>query len=180
MDILPSNSMATDPLQQQANSKDWRGPRIVASVCGAVAMILGSIVLIGWAFHVPMLAQVGNGKTPMAFNTAIGFVFAGLALLFSAFDSRHKLSVIPTFSGVTILLLAGWAISENVFGRSSSLGMTALPQNHAATYWHSGPMAPNAAVAFLCFGLALILYRRVKIHYLATLVRCTTGPILLT
>ncbi len=84
--------MAANPIQQQTNSQDWRGSRIAASVCGALAVILGGIVLIGWAFHVPMLAQVGNGKTPMAINTAIGFVFAGLALLFAAVDSRHNLS----------------------------------------------------------------------------------------
>ncbi|MGC8625261.1 MAG: diguanylate cyclase domain-containing protein, partial [Phycisphaerae bacterium] len=138
------------------------------------AVILGGPVLIGLAFHIPMLVWVSGGETPMVITTAIGFVFAGLALIFSTFDSRRKLSVLPAFSGVAILLLAGWAIIENVFGFLSPLDMTALQKIHAVTYLRPDQMAPNTAVAFLCFGLALVLYRRVKGPNLAALVRVST------
>ena len=44
---------------------------------------------------------------------------------------------------------------------------------------HPGQLAPNTAVAFLCFGLALILYRRVKGPGPAKLVRILTFAVFL-
>ena len=55
-------------------------PRMTGAVCGALAILLGSVVLLGWAIHSPLLIQVAPDLAPMQRNTAASFVLIGLAL----------------------------------------------------------------------------------------------------
>lgn len=50
-------------------------------VCGAVVALLGVVVLAGWYLHIPTLIQVLPHFVPMQYNTALGFLLAGLGLI---------------------------------------------------------------------------------------------------
>src|ERR1700676_3030236 len=51
------------------------------ALCGVLAILLGSVVLMGWAVHSTFLVQVAPTLAPMQRNTAASFVLSGVALL---------------------------------------------------------------------------------------------------
>ncbi len=82
-------------------------PRIVGALAGALATLLGLIVLVGWAIHSAVLIQVAPYLAPMQRNTAASFVAIGLALLGVA-SNRLRLAFIGSaiaagFAGASIL-----------------------------------------------------------------------------
>jgi signal transduction histidine kinase len=56
-------------------------PGITGGFCGILAILLGTLVLIGWAIHAALLIQVMPDLAPMQRNTAVSFALIGLALL---------------------------------------------------------------------------------------------------
>ena len=53
----------------------------LARLMGAMSLLLGAVVLLGWYLHEPALIQVNPAFVPMQYNTALGFAVGGLALL---------------------------------------------------------------------------------------------------
>jgi hypothetical protein len=51
------------------------------ALSGALAILLGSIVLLGWMLHSPLLIQVTPNLAPMQRNTAVDFILSGTVLL---------------------------------------------------------------------------------------------------
>jgi len=56
-------------------------PRITGVLCGTLAILLGFVVLVGWATHATFLFQLAPNMAPMHRDTAVGLVMSGLALL---------------------------------------------------------------------------------------------------
>src|SRR5277367_4813307 len=56
-------------------------PRTIGAVCGALASLLGPVVLMGWAVHSTFLVNVVPGLPPTQPNTALNLALSGLALL---------------------------------------------------------------------------------------------------
>jgi PAS domain S-box-containing protein len=56
-------------------------PRVTGALCGALAILLGAAVLVGWAVHSTFLIQVAPDLPPMQRPTAVSFALSGLALL---------------------------------------------------------------------------------------------------
>ena len=52
----------------------------LSGVVGALLVLLGCTVMLGWWLQLAPLVRVLPGLTPMVFNTALCFVFAGGAL----------------------------------------------------------------------------------------------------
>jgi len=58
---------------------------------GALLVLLGGTVMLGWLLQLSPLVRVLPGFTPMVFNTALCFVLAGGALLMPVSDAqRHQ------------------------------------------------------------------------------------------
>ncbi|HTC36480.1 MAG TPA: ATP-binding protein [Bryobacteraceae bacterium] len=76
-------------------------PRIVGALSGALAILLGSVVLVGWAIHSAFLIQVAPYLGPMQGNTAAAFILTGLALL-GIVTSRPRLTF--TAAGFAFIL----------------------------------------------------------------------------
>jgi len=55
--------------------------RITGALGGALAILLGSVVLTGWVVHSSFLVQVAPNLAPMQRNTAVSFILSGIALL---------------------------------------------------------------------------------------------------
>ncbi len=56
-------------------------PRMIGALCGALATLLGLVVLLGWALHSPFLTRVSPDLYPTQPDAAIAFALSGLALL---------------------------------------------------------------------------------------------------
>ena len=122
------------------------GFRVTAAISGALAILLGLAVLLGWAFHSTLLIQVAPNLPPMPFSTAVCFILIGFALLgtvlsrprltwidstlaatlaaVSLFDNRTS----PAVAFCFLTLAAGLALAQAIPAarRSPVLGVTGL------------------------------------------------------
>ncbi len=123
------------------------------ALCGALAILLGSLVLAGWAAHSTFLIQVAPNMAPMQRNTALGFGLTGLALLGIVMGKR-RLTLIG--SAVTATLAAATLLeylSHANFGIDDLLGVAYIA-NHASD---PGRMAPTTALCFIILAGSFLL-----------------------
>jgi signal transduction histidine kinase/DNA-binding response OmpR family regulator/HPt (histidine-containing phosphotransfer) domain-containing protein len=120
--------------------------------------LLGAAVLVGWFTHNEALIQVNPAFVPMQFNTALGFLLAGLGLAAIAFGLMRVAIII----GVPLLLLGGVTLIEYISGLD--LLIDELFMKHYIDVETSSPgrMAPNTALCFLLSGLTLLIGSRLK------------------
>ena len=135
---------------------------VIARVCAAVAVLLGALVLIGWALGIEVLKKPISSEVPMWPNAALSFVLLGASLLLvlTARKGSAPYRVGQALAAVAALgsLLA---LVESAFG--SDLGIDRLLFWAAAKTVASrapGRIVAYPVVCFLLFGSALLLLDR--------------------
>ena len=121
--------------------------------CNVIAISLGVIVLIGWYAELPDLIQVHESWVPMQYNTALGFVFCGLAgisLLRSHYSTSRFIALIP-------ILLGGLTLIEYSFGTNLHIDEMFMKHYITVQTSHPGRMSPNTALCFLLLGISIVL-----------------------
>ena len=119
---------------------------------GILCALLGLSVLAGWYTHNLALIHVLPAFVGMAYNTALGFLLAGVSLSATALG-RPRVSLLAVFFA---LLLAVPTLAEYAWGRSlgvDELLMHAYTRSGVTNY---GRMAVATAVCFLLTGLAFL------------------------
>ena len=175
--LLPGGDGSTDKDLVSVESKRlfervlW-GTSLAAA---GATLLLGLIVLLGWYTGNRTLIQVLPNFAPMQYNTALGFVFTGAALLTLSLG-RERLAGV--FGGLT-LLVGGLTLIQYLFG--ISLGIDELLMKHDITVKtsHPGRMAPNTAVCFTLIGLAVVAVPRGWPNRRRVMVRVTLGSLAL-
>lgn len=127
--------------------------RGIILLTGAASLLLGTLVIFGWHTGNYALVQLHPTFVPMQYNTALGFLAAGLGVLALAAD-RPRLSA---GAGWAALLIGAVTGSQYLFG--FNLGIDELLMDHEVTVQTSDPgrMAPNTALCFSIAGLTLVL-----------------------
>jgi PAS domain S-box-containing protein len=126
---------------------------LLAAASGASVAVLGGLVIAGWLTVAVALIQVLPGLPPMQYNTALGFMICGAALLSAALELRR-----PTAWLGGLAAIIGFAtLLECVL--HSDLGIdNLLIETYVLTgVANPGRMAPNSALALMLVGLALVL-----------------------
>src|SRR5262245_52217965 len=117
---------------------------VSAVLCGALAILIGAAVLIGWTIHIPLLVQGIGYLASVQRNTALCFVLSGLALLGLALH-RSRITNVCAAIGVTI---SGLTLLEHVahvnFGIDELLG-----RDYITTLAAPGRMAPGTTILFI-------------------------------
>jgi PAS domain S-box-containing protein len=126
---------------------------LVAAASGASVAALGGLVVAGWLTVAVTLIQVLPGMPPMQYNTALGFMICGAALLAATLDLRRPTALLGGLAAVIGLA----TLVETLF--QSNLGIDDLL---VETYIFTGVsdpgrMAPNSALALGLSGLALLV-----------------------
>ena len=140
-------------MRARANALGLSVPGMIGAVCGALSILLGSVVLLGWAIHSTFLIQIAADFAPMQRNTAIGLALCGIVLL-SMVMGRPRLVLI----GATIAAaLATGSILEYLF--HASLGIDELFSVAYITTRapDQGRMSPTTALCFIVFAAVAIL-----------------------
>jgi signal transduction histidine kinase/CheY-like chemotaxis protein len=142
----------------KSSSMSWS--RMTGALCGALAILLGLAVLLGWTIHNTFLIQIAPSFPPMQRNTAVGFVLSGIALL-GIVTSKSRL----TFIGAGIAAgLGGASLLEFLFG--VNLGIDELLGAAYITAHASNPgrMAPATALTFIVLATGLMAAQRGRLR----------------
>jgi PAS domain S-box-containing protein len=120
-------------------------------VGGAIVAVAG-VALCGWFFRMPVLVSVVPGGAPMVVNTAVCFLMLAAGLLAWSWE-RPRWACWPWLG---VLLIAAAVLVENL--AEIPLGLDEIFWKHdlAVPMSVPGRMSPNAAVCFVCTGLALM------------------------
>jgi PAS domain S-box-containing protein len=140
----------TVALRSQGNPQS--AAALVAAASGASVAALGGLVVAGWLTVALALIQVLPGLPPMQYNTALGFMICGAALLSAVLDLRRPTALLGGLSAAMgIATLCEYLIQADL-GIDNLLGETYVLTG--AT--NPGRMAPNSALALTLAGTALL------------------------
>jgi PAS domain S-box-containing protein len=128
------------------------GAALVAAASGASVAALGGLVVAGWLTVAVALIQVLPGLPPMQYNTALGFMICGAALLAAALELRRPTALLGGLAAVIGLASAGQYIFNADLGIDDLLVETYI----LTGVTHPGRMAPNSAVSLTLIGIALL------------------------
>ena len=145
--------------------RNLTGFRFLARGAGAAVILIGGLVLAGWAFDVAVLKSLIPGLTAMnPGGTALAFLLAGVSLWAQASAGatpRRRAVGIACAAGVLLIglarvggYLAGWD------GGPDQLLFRAALEREAVRVGLPNRMSPNTAAAFVLVGLALDAARR--------------------
>ena len=128
-------------------------PGMIAALCGALAILLGSLALTGWAIHSTFLVQIAPNLAPLQRNTAVSFLLSGIALLGIAI-AKPRLTLIASAITATIALASTleYLFHQNL-GIDELLGVAYIT---AHTPDH-GRMSPTTALCFTLFAIVTML-----------------------
>jgi PAS domain S-box-containing protein len=137
-----------------------RSGKRLPALCGACAVLLGSLVLGGWVCDIGGLKGGFPGLAPIAANTAFAMLLAGLSLWQLRIEGAGLIRRrIGQVFALLVTLIGALTLAEYVLGRD--LGIDPL------VFWsvggplesaERGRMAPATAGMFAYLGLALLLF----------------------
>jgi len=133
---------------------------------GALAVLVGGAVLLGWALDVVALKSVLPGWVSMKPNTAVAFILTGVALLaFPTPDAQRPtlLSLLSRLCALFAGLIGLVSLSEYVFGWNPGFDQWLFcePAGTVGTS-HPGLMAPDSAVCFVLLAAGLEAARAMR------------------
>ena len=130
--------------------------RKIARLGGMLLMLLGVLVLLGWLLNVGLLTTVLPGRITMKPNTAIGFLFLGVALFLLTRSSKTRKTVLWCAASAAVVILVGLlTLSEYLF--HVSLGIDQFFFRDLTQFPYPGRMAHITAFNFCITGLSVLL-----------------------
>lgn len=136
---------------------------LVAAASGASAAALGGLVVAGWLTVAVALIQVLPGFPPMQYNTALGFMICGAALLCAALDLRRPTALLGILAG----LIGSATLCEYLFRSELGIDQLLVETYLVTGVSNPGRMGPNSALALTLIGAALLslAWRPVHRHW---------------
>lgn len=138
------------------NQEPYKLYRTIARVGGGLLLLLGVLVLLGWVRNIGILTSVLPDRITMKPNTAIGFLFLGLALFLLAGTRRTRNTQIWCAACAAGVILAGLLTSTEYF-LHADLGIDQWMFKDAAQFPYPGRMAHITAFTFCLAGLSVLL-----------------------
>ena len=130
--------------------------RTIARVGGVVLLLLGVLVLLGWLWKIELFTTFLSGRITMKPNTAIGFLFLGLAFfLLTSYSKGRKTQLWCAASATVVILVGLLTLSEYLF--HVDLGIDQLLFKDLVQMPYPGRMAHITAFNFCIVGLSVLL-----------------------
>jgi signal transduction histidine kinase/CheY-like chemotaxis protein len=138
------------------NQDPYKVYRVAARTGGVVLLTLGALVLLGWLWKIESLTTFLPGPITMKPNTAIGFVFLGLALFLLTWSSKARSTQLWCAASATVVILVGLVtLAEYLF--HSDLGIDQFLFKDVVQSTFPGRMTHITAFNFCIAGLSLLL-----------------------
>lgn len=121
-------------------------------------ILIGSLVILGWIFDIPVLKSILPQLASMKANTAMGFVLAGLALWLMLKEPVTLLQQrVSRVCALVVTLLGLLTLGEYLFGWELGIDQWLFKDlGGGMTNLTPGRMSPTTAVNFLFLGMALL------------------------
>ena len=141
----------------------------MARAAGAVNVLLGLLVLAGWAFEIPVLKSLLHGAVQMKANAAVGLVLAGGALFIFGGRAAQRLQGLALAMALAVTALGLATLGQYAFGWN--LGIDELLFRDTAHAYNviPGRMSPDSAITFCAMGIALTALPRARLQPLVWL-----------
>jgi two-component system, cell cycle sensor histidine kinase and response regulator CckA len=125
-------------------------------IAAATAVIVGSLVLMGWVLDIAVLRTFIPGVTnPMVASTAVCFILTGVSLwLLGAEGGSSRRRVAGRACALAVAVIGLVKLSEYAFGWDLGIDQTLLTKDAGP---FPGQMAISSAVSFVLIGTALVL-----------------------
>lgn len=130
---------------------DFRVVRLGAMAGGVAVVLLGLLVMLGWAGHMVLVVQPVASVAPMQFNTALCFVVMGAAILCTLRNQQ----LAALICCVMLMVFGATTLLEYVVRVDFGLGNALFRHYIFAQDTVPGRMAPNTAISFLLLGVGL-------------------------
>jgi len=122
------------------------------------ALLVGCLVLIGWALDLAALKSILPGLATMKANTALAFLLSGTSLLLLQGEPTRPRSRLSQACAAIAALAGLLTLGEYLFGRDLGIDQWLFRDMTAATSgYFPGRMSPATAFNFLLLGCALLL-----------------------
>ena len=144
-----------------------------SAIAGALLVLLGGTVMLGWWMQLSPLVRVLPGFAPMVFNTALCFVLAGSALLTPVSDAQQHERVTAVLGGA-LAIIATWVLAEHLLQTDLGIDWAPLHDWLHDSDPNPGRMSSGAVCGFLMSGAVLILATRVRRPWMGAVVRLLT------
>ncbi|HEX9396384.1 MAG TPA: PAS domain S-box protein [Burkholderiales bacterium] len=137
---------------------------------GALLVLLGGVVMIGWGMHAAPVVRVWPQFTPMVFNTALCFFLSGSALLTLSLGSNQFVRARLILGGMLMALTTS-VLAEHVFRVDLGVDWASLHGWLRESNSKAGRISPPTSSAFLMSGVALVLAARTVRPWTGTAIR---------
>lgn len=119
-------------------------------------MLVGLLVLIGWAFNIAELKSILPGLVTMKANTALAFLLAGTTLWLLQTGLPKPRYPLAQLCAASVLLIGALTLSQYLFGWELGIDQL-LFRDEGTGALHPGQMSPATAFNFTLLGLACLL-----------------------
>ena len=130
----------------------------LVTACGAAAILVGVLVLIGWVADIAVLKSVRPGLANMKVNAALLFVLSGVALLAAnrVSASGPVRRATGLVSAMTVVGIASLTLMQYSLARDLGIDQLLVREPIDAPFVkYPGRMAPVTALMFILLGAAL-------------------------
>ncbi|HEX4798566.1 MAG TPA: PAS domain S-box protein [Burkholderiales bacterium] len=140
---------------------------------GALLVLLGGAVMVGWWLRFSFLVRVLPEFTPMVFSTALCFVLAGGALL-TPFSNARWHRRVTTVIGGALAAISALVLAEHLFQSDLGVDGASLHAWLPSSSPKPGRMSAGTASGFLMSAAVLILATRVRRPWMGAAVQMLT------
>jgi signal transduction histidine kinase len=126
----------------------------ISRVASLLAIVVGTLVLIGWSANILVLLTAGIDTTTMKANTALCFILGGISLGLQQ-KNKQRSKTIARASAIAVFLIGLLTLSQYLSGWN--LGIDELLFRDPTSDIYPGRMGDNTALNFILLGAALWL-----------------------
>lgn len=143
---------------------------------GSMLLLFGAIVMVGWWTRTEAVVQMIPGAVAMAWNTALCFMLAGIALIVQG--EHGKAGVIAQRgAGAAMLVIAAAAALQNILGVDFGIDQLVVKAWIHDTNPHPGRLAPMTSLGFMLAGVFFFCSNGTRAAASAILhSRCSRSP----
>jgi len=129
---------------------------VIPKGASGFAILVSSLVLLGWTFNLPLLRSIVPGQPQMVPHTAVAFILASFSL--ATLRNKQRFAVVSALCALAVIVISVLTLSEYAAGLDLGFDRLLFSKKLDDASFPGRP-SPHTAVDFLLIGTALLLSR---------------------